>query len=573
MIKWGRRKGKGIKNKIITIAILQLVFFCLMGTISFHFITAVYEKQVYDESANTLSLTSTVLDEELRKIEQISFQINTDSVIQNYMEGINYEYFGYDVYRTKRLLIDRLNAYYSQEKYISSIHVVDTFGEIYVVGDNRIGQEIDREWTEDMKEAGGANTWQSITDEGVLVSTREMRKMSDLSLVYLGAVIITIDMGDFISGSLNFSPDKSFVIMKDEEIMYTNNMEEGSESQLEPTESSGYQVMDLSGSEYFITSQRSRHSELFYYNILPFDQVTGQTKWLNGLMIFSFILFLAIILLISRSLARAISKPLEELTSKMKHVQEGKFESLGTTDKHSPYDEIGQLHTNFDLMIEKINTLIRENYTKQLIIKETEYRALQAQINPHFLYNTLDSINWLAKMNKQSDISQIAEALGNMMRNIISKKEPLITIDEELDIVRAYMVIQKYRYKERLQFTLEHPENMSAYRIPKLTIQPIIENAIQHSLEEVISVCTIDVNIRCTESKVTISIRDNGVGMDEATIQSIYAGNVKPKRSGIGLYNIIERIHLMFGEAYGLSIESELDKGTTVFITLPNVEE
>ncbi|WP_185970849.1 sensor histidine kinase [Alkalicoccobacillus porphyridii] len=573
MIEWGLNRIHGIKNKIIIIAILQLVFFCIMGIISFRVFTAVYETEVYNESANTLKISSTVLDEELKKIEQMSFQISTDPVIQNYMEGINYEYYGYDVYRSRRFLLERLNSYYSQERYVSSIQMLDTLGEYYVVGNQPINDFIDREWTDEMSAASGANVWMSLSDEGVLVSTREMRKLNDLSLSYLGSVFITIDMEEFISDSLNLSSDKSFVIMKDDEVMYVKDFPIEAETLLEGATNTNYQIKEWNDRKYFYTSQHSRHSELMYFNILPFDEVAGSTSRLNQLMIGSFILILFIIILISSKLARTISKPLEDLTQKMKQVEMGNFTPMENEKRVHSSGEIEQLHTNFDSMIQKINTLITENYSKQLVIKETEYRALQAQINPHFLYNTLDSINWLAKVNRQNDISNIAESLGNMMRTIISKKEPLISIQEELNIVHHYMVIQKYRYKKRLTFEMKQPDEVDLYRIPKLTIQPIVENAIQHSLEEIIDECVIQVELTVNDQSIEILISDNGVGMSQETIQAIYEGRVKPKRSGIGLANIMERIQLMFGEPYGLDIQSEVGNGTTVTITLPTVKE
>lgn len=342
---------------------------------------------------------------------------------------------------------------------------------------------------------------------------------------------------------------------------------------IEDLSEGNYQVKPWDGSEYFLTYQQSRHSDLSYVNILPFDNVSSKTSLLNNLMIASFIVFLVVILLISRKLARTISKPLEDLTTKMKQVELGNVKPMIEEATTHSSDEIGQLHTNFVSMIGRMNTLIAENYSKQLVIKETEYRALQAQINPHFLYNTLDSINWLAKMNKQQDISSIAESLGNMMRTIISKKEPLITLEEELTIVHHYMVIQSYRYKSRLTFSMEQLDNLNSLRIPKLTIQPIVENAIQHSLEEVIGECQIHIFFKVKEDHLYITVQDNGVGMTQDTIDSIYAGTVKPKRSGIGLANIMERLRIMFGEPYGIQIESQVGKGTAVTVKIPSAKE
>nr|WP_283248180.1 sensor histidine kinase [Bacillus sp. FJAT-50079] len=272
---------------------------------------------------------------------------------------------------------------------------------------------------------------------------------------------------------------------------------------------------------------------------------------------------------ISRRAAKAISKPIEELTEKMKQVQTGTFEDLHFTNENYQKDEIGQMQKHFSLMLKEINELIRENYQKQLIIKETQYKALQAQINPHFLYNTLDSINWLARMNKQDKISSLAEALGNMMRNIISKKAPLITIEEEFDIVHHYITIQKYRYEKRLRYTIYGEDDIKKYSIPKLTIQPIVENAIQHGLEEIVSECEITIYCETLEDQLQIIVIDNGPGMEEETIQTIYEGKIRSKGSGIGLFNINERIKLMFGNEYGIHIESKKGSGTKVVITLP----
>ncbi|MFS8580785.1 MAG: sensor histidine kinase, partial [Novibacillus thermophilus] len=219
-------------------------------------------------------------------------------------------------------------------------------------------------------------------------------------------------------------------------------------------------------------------------------------------------------------------------------------------------------------MLEQINTLIKENYEKQLIIKETEYRALQSQINPHFLYNTLNSVTWMAKVNKQEQIASVVESLGNMMRSIVSKKEPLIQIGEELQIVKDYVNIQRVRYKERLQFCLEVDPGLEQFFIPKLTIQPIVENAILHGVGAVTK-GKVSVSVLSRQKDIFVVVEDDGPGMNEATVQDIFAGKVKSKGTGIGLKNIHDRLQLIFGERYGIEVESELENGTKVMFNIP----
>ncbi|MCY8278408.1 sensor histidine kinase, partial [Bacillus inaquosorum] len=206
--------------------------------------------------------------------------------------------------------------------------------------------------------------------------------------------------------------------------------------------------------------------------------------------------------------------------------------------------------------------LMEENVEKQLIIKETELKALQAQINPHFLYNTLESINWLAKANQQKQISKMVESLGFLLRNSIHMEKDTVTIQEEADIVLHYMTIQRFRFEERLNFTLDIDEEVKHCLIPKLTLQPLAENAIQYALEPFTRPCAIRLQAKKTKNCVCITVEDNGPGMDERILET--SGG-----RGIGLWNIRERIRLTFGESYDLHIQSEQGKGTRIVITIP----
>lgn len=205
---------------------------------------------------------------------------------------------------------------------------------------------------------------------------------------------------------------------------------------------------------------------------------------------------------------------------------------------------------------------MEENVEKQLIIKETELKALQAQINPHFLYNTLESINWLAKANQQKQISKMVESLGFLLRNSIHMKKDIVTIQEEADIVRHYMTIQRFRFEERLNFTLDIDDEVKHCLIPKLTLQPLAENAIQYALEPFTRPCAIRIQAKKAKGCVCITVEDNGPGMDGRILESTGG-------RGIGLWNIRERISLTFGEPYGLRIHSEHEKATRIVITIP----
>lgn len=209
------------------------------------------------------------------------------------------------------------------------------------------------------------------------------------------------------------------------------------------------------------------------------------------------------------------------------------------------------LHRTYKKMIRRIRELINENVAKQLLLRETELKALQAQINPHFLYNTLESVNWLAKANKQDRISEMVEALAFLLRSAVSFEEQLIPLRKELDIVRSYVTIQTTRFDERLVFHLDVPEELMDAQIPKLTLQPLVENAIHYALEPRIEPCRIAIIARESEGALFLRVEDDGPGMTPDFLEKLRSGQVTTRGQGIGLTNIQERINLTFGTPWG----------------------
>jgi two-component system, sensor histidine kinase YesM len=560
-----------IKNQIFSIMLVLLVVFCLFGIFIFYFFSKMYEDEIYKQSARSLQLSSAVLDKELSEIEKLSFQISTDTFIQNSLKQINDNKMEYQIYVTKARLIDALVNFATQERYISSIQIINKHGETFIAGYNTKLEINESEILPRAFKREGANVWTGVENQNQLTTARLIRHKQNISLENLGTLLITIDMDKLIRGSLNIPSDNDFVISREDNIVYMSYLHDFDKSSIPNIKyGSGYNIREIEGKDYLVAYLGSEFSNLTYYHFLPFNDITAQTKVIKQLMILYLLFMLILTSFLSRRGASALSKPLEELTKKMKQVQKGKFEVSDFKEVKYSSDEVGELRRNFQVMVDKINVLIQENYKKQLMIKETEYKALQAQINPHFLYNTLDSINWMAKINKQPKISIMAESLGNMMRNIISKKQPLISIKDELQIVNNYITIQKYRYTERLHFELDSLQEIEHFLIPKLSIQPIVENAIQHGVEVSISECNISIKVdQLDDENLQIVVEDDGPGMDDLTVQSIFNGEIKPKGTGIGIRNIDERIKLMFGSTYGIKIESEVNKGTKVIITLP----
>ena len=209
---------------------------------------------------------------------------------------------------------------------------------------------------------------------------------------------------------------------------------------------------------------------------------------------------------------------------------------------------------------------------EEIILRKTELRALQAQINPHFLYNTLDSIAWMCEDGRNKEAVDMVNALARLFRISISKGHELIPIEKEVEHAKSYLQIQKFRYKNQFEYFFDVEEQCLHYYCNKITLQPIIENAIYHGLNRMIEEGVIRIRIWEEDGDVIFSVSDNGVGMTKEQCDALLKED-SGRETGIGMKNVNDRVRIYFGEKYGMRIESEPDEGTTVYIRMPKLEE
>lgn len=234
--------------------------------------------------------------------------------------------------------------------------------------------------------------------------------------------------------------------------------------------------------------------------------------------------------------------------------------------------EITMLSNSFGHMVVQIQQLMEQVRKEEVTLRKTELKALQAQINPHFLYNTLDAIAWLCEEGKNEDAEEMVTSLARLFRISISRGHELIPIEKEVEHAKSYLKIQKYRYKNQFTYSFDVQEECLHYLCNKITLQPIIENAIYHGVRQMLDEGEINIRIYEDGSDIIFEIEDNGVGMSGETCREILHREPGDK-AGIGIKNVNDRIKIYFGNEYGLSITSEMDEGTCVKIRMPKVEE
>ncbi len=286
---------------------------------------------------------------------------------------------------------------------------------------------------------------------------------------------------------------------------------------------------------------------------------------------------LPICILLVNFLYTDIIRPMNLLIKKMQRMEKG---DIGVTIESDRGDEFGYVYRTFNRMSQEIKNLINTVYKKQIATKDAEIKALQAQINPHFLYNTLDSINWKAKLSGVNEISEMVTALSCIIEaNLNRKNENFVELGKEIEYINNYYLLLQKRFGRKIRLVTDIGPDTLKYIIPKLIIQPIIENAVYHGLEMKVGTGTINLKVSKAEETMLIEVRDDGTGIEEGTLASLKESLEKSldtemdsdisARSSIGIINVHKRIRLLYGEEYGLTISSRVSEGTVVSIRMP----
>ncbi|MDH6426858.1 two-component sensor histidine kinase [Paenibacillus odorifer] len=570
-------RSSGIFNKMILIISFLLLLSFLFSLTVLQYVYRIYDKQIYEKASEVLGMSSISIENALRELDQLSFTVVSDEQIQECLRQLQNDPQPYERQVLHNKIINRLVAFAGAEKYVYSMMLMDTSGGVMTAGNREgVSQDLQDQLKPLAAEASGSIVWYPQGNRNSLLAVRQIKSYtgSTFTLDDLGTLVIRIRIDLIIADSTSETDQLIAVDATTGQAIYPEAPILLPEELKEETERPElYRTAKYQEGTYFITKTKSSYIDWIYINATPFNEMFKHITFVKKLVVIIFALILLIGLLLGYRLARSIVRPISKLTKKMKQIEKGDLDnleeqSLGVVSQ-TAQDEVSQLNRTFKMMIRRIRELIDENYAKQLIIRETELKALQAQINPHFLYNTLESINWLAKMNKQAKISEMVEALGYLFRSSIGLKDPLITLEKEITIVRNYVIIQKTRFDERLDFRMDVPEHLHDALIPKLTLQPLIENAIRYALEPNIEPCTISITVSEEEQGLDIRVSDNGPGMSAEFIKDLQMGRVKTRGEGIGLANIAERIQIVFGPEWGTSIESKPGQGTTIHVRIP----
>ena len=529
-----------------------------------------------------MDYSSSVIAERLSNIEDMTGMILADASIQNTLSSASDpEASDNDKNEAFRTLSYIIPDYYQNFRQ-NGIYYINLYNPNYTTYSNlarcrNLPAQVEEDLLERAHRHSGYPVW--VTDycsEYGLFLVRDVRRAKDFELDILGTILVNVDLDEVIQNAssrvFNSAPLSYVIYQEEREIYHSPVLNEESVDLLYQSLSCNYGTMRQGKNSYFYSRGRIPEFGWDYLCLRPNGFVMQARSLSMIVSVGVVVLTFAAGLYLSRKMFQVISRHFYCLLEKMEcfgrdeaAIPPAEFDYSGRTD------EIGALHQGFDRMALQVQELIQKNYVSELLAKDARLKFLENQINPHFLYNTLESINSYAKSMDAEPISQMVEALGSLLRITLSRSSTESVIKSELSIVKDYMDIIQVRFGERIEYEVMVPPELYNVSIPRLTLQPLVENAINYALEEMTEVCCIRIAGQRKNGRVFLMVSNNGSQFPENLLEQLEKNEIEPHGFGIGLLNIDKRIKLQFGNEYGLYLyNEELEDLAVVQIRLPD---
>ncbi len=407
----------------------------------------------------------------------------------------------------------------------------------------------------------------------VIVKKRLIRGQDGAPLGELGMIISGLTLRSaYLESMRSFEREILLMLDEDHNPIATIGMEiakfrvlsgQAFLSQLETYGAQGRFRSNAFGQDSQVCFARSRQSGFIYLSVIPVSQYTKgmAVAGLQGLMVALLAAVCAVFVSIWYSMR--LSRPIRMLKGAMQRAGSG---DLNVRADYARRDEFFEMTDGFNNMIQRIEQLMRNLENEELLLKEAELRNLLAQVNPHFLYNALETIHWMARTNHNQEAAELCMSLASFYRATLSEGRKTVSVRESLDMIREYIAILTARYEGRFSVRYDAPADLEDEQVLHLVLQPLVENAIQHSIERVAYHVNLFIGIEADGDDLVMTVHDDGAGMDEATLERVRASldDEQARPEGFALKNVHKRIRLLYGEGYGLSIESSPGGYTTV---------
>ncbi|WP_106769284.1 sensor histidine kinase [Paenibacillus faecalis] len=577
---------KSIRAKIFVSFIVVMVFTTLAVSLGNYYVFRhILNEKVSESVSNNLKYIANDIQGKLGKIEALADYVYTNYDIRRILTK---SYENDSEFYMDSLKIDEILENYlintDLSPYVSLIIVNGEWSSPFIYGPDagRINEAsiMPFRFDDALKQSNGQIIWHGIQKKDVILPTSQKyvismsRVIKDLKYAKnIGTMLIYIDVDFFSDYFANTGKQTTFLIADQHKklVFHTDpsliNTEYSIVEEIGESSTKNYFVKSDNGIKKLYTYSFVEKYNWWIVESLPLNTLFQDKTLILMTTAGIFMLSLLITGVIWYVILSNLVRPIKALTQVMNEVDD--IHSLKKVDVTS-VDEVGQLSEKYNYMIDKINELIHNLLEEQTRKKDAEYKALQAQINPHFLYNTLNTIRWMAIIQKNDSIKEVVEVMGRLLKNTFKSPESQIVIQDEIQLIQDYIYIQKLRYNDKFELIFDLEEQCLSYYCLKFMLQPIVENAIFHGIEPKEGQGTITIRLRQIEQHLIFEVMDDGIGMSEQQLDALLHGEHSKKERGIGLYNVNERIQLSYGKTYGVQIVSSQEPGfTCVTIKIP----
>lgn len=574
------------KFKNFKIGTKIVVYYLLISLLSICFSTFIYHEidkrimtqKVSEMAQETLQTINSSLNELIYTVDNESKIVLSNQGLQSVLKsgdnGFNYN----NQVTTNRYLTEFIQSNMN----ISSIYVLDNYDNEYFVDKKayksfNLKEVKDCSWYNELLQAEGGYIIKFNGGELFYEPDQKyvslMRVINDLdSQKPIGIMIVNIPEQAVTNSFKNaITKGDTSILIKDKnnnDFIETGDLT-GHDIGHETYGSDNYFIKKIKGHDYIFSSLKIKDYNWTIVSKMPFKELS---KELNTFYFTTFVVTIinAILMFIGAiSISKLITNPIKKLLKSMKGVENGEFKKV---DIETGNDEIGKLRDGYNIMVLEIEKLINRIIDEQRIKRNAELNVLQAQVKPHFLYNTLDAMGYLALSGKCDEVYEALEALGGYYRTSLSKGREVVTVAEEIDIVKNYFLLQKLRYGDIFTDTYEVDKRVLHLKILKLVLQPIAENALYHGIKPKGEKGNIRLRAVLVGNLMKLSIEDDGVGMTEEELDRVIGDKIQDNNLSFGLRGTIERLRIFYGISDVYEIESHKRYGTKVTITIP-IEE
>lgn len=548
-------------------AYLSIMLFVMVALIgSFYFIKSseVFHREVEDHTIHEIDTSSKYIEQYVSNLKSTSRSLSQSQAIKDFSSQTTAE--------NEAAIHEWLETMLKSHPDFVSIRLVTKDGRLITTGmEEEMVTSADmmaQKWYQDALVHSNVPIIQSIKNQNNQIVISISQEVKSNAGENLGVIRLDVDYQELEKYVKELSLGDNgyaFVIQKDGTLIYHPDSEafESVDKQMSVQEISNSPMDSMVSDDFFVHKSPIENSDWILVGVSSFSRFKEDSVKLLGIVSVVGVLSLLICMLGIFTLIRYQLLPVKKLGQVMRRVEEGDT-TIRAEQKGA--QEFQVLAGTFNQMLERIETLMKEEKEQEALTRIYELKALTSQINPHFLYNTLDTIIWMAEFQDHQKVVDITKALSNYFRLSLNAGEEIVTLRQEIEHVRQYLFIQKERYGDKLEYTIFEPDDIPDIKLPKIVLQPLVENAIYHGIKESERPGKITITVSKRDTFIDICIADNGVGIKENTTSTKELG-------GVGIKNIKERLTLFFGEAFSMEIESESNAYTKVYLHLPLKEE